>query len=121
MSSFRTFLRLIYLLCMCTKRSDETFRDAKVYHIGLFREKISLQPVECEHMITLHPCHVADRCISDYSKLPSGVTVDVCYLLDPLIATGGTACAALTMLVDWGLPSQCLLTYCCLELSLICV
>ena len=26
------------------------------------------------------------------------------YLLDPLIATGGTASAALQMLVDWGMP-----------------
>ncbi|KAH8113305.1 armadillo/beta-catenin/plakoglobin [Phellopilus nigrolimitatus] len=63
----------------------DLFPTAKVYHIGLFREKISLQPVEY------------------YSKLPSEVTVDVCYLLDPLVATGGTACAALQMLVDWGL------------------
>ena len=32
--------------------------------------------------------------------------MDICYLLDPLIATGGTACAALQMLADWGLPSE---------------
>lgn len=43
----------------------------------------------------------------DYSKLPTTVTVDQCFLLDPLIATGGTACAALQMLIDWGLPSTC--------------
>jgi uracil phosphoribosyltransferase len=24
--------------------------------------------------------------------------------LDPLIATGGTACAALSMITDWGMP-----------------
>ncbi len=36
------------------------FPDANVYHIGLFREKISLQPVECKlpivsisHMLSL--------------------------------------------------------------------
>lgn len=28
------------------------------------------------------------------------------YLLDPLIATGGTAVAALTMIVDWGIPVE---------------
>lgn len=49
--------------------------------------------------------------IADYSKLPSQVTVDVCYLLDPLIATGGTACAALQMLLDWGLPSELLFIF----------
>jgi len=63
----------------------ELFPDAKVYHIGMFREKISLQPVEY------------------YSKLPPQVTVDRCFLLDPLVATGGTACATITMLLDWGL------------------
>ncbi|KIM68686.1 hypothetical protein SCLCIDRAFT_105357 [Scleroderma citrinum Foug A] len=62
------------------------FPSAPVYHIGIFREKVSLQPVEY------------------YSKLPSTRNVDICFLLDPLVATGGTACAALTMLVDWGVP-----------------
>ncbi|KDQ29196.1 hypothetical protein PLEOSDRAFT_1089042 [Pleurotus ostreatus PC15] len=60
--------------------------DARVYHLGLFREKVSLQPVEY------------------YSKLPSHPTVERVFILDPLIATGGTACAAMTMIVDWGIP-----------------
>jgi len=63
----------------------DLFPDGKVYHIGIFREKVSLQPVEY------------------YSKLPNEVTVDKCFLLDPLVATGGTACAAINMLIDWGL------------------
>jgi len=66
----------------------ELFPAAKVYHLGLFREKMSLQPVEY------------------YSKLPSEVTVDTCFLLDPLVATGGTAIAALHMLLDWGIKIQ---------------
>ncbi|KAK1236703.1 hypothetical protein PQX77_000059 [Marasmius sp. AFHP31] len=61
--------------------------DAPVYHIGLFREKVSLQPVEY------------------YSKLPPNPTVEIVYLLDPLIATGGTARAALAMLLDWGIKA----------------
>ncbi|KAG9048448.1 hypothetical protein FS837_012822 [Tulasnella sp. UAMH 9824] len=64
------------------------FPNAQVYHIGLFREKISLQPVEY------------------YSKLPKNPTVDLVYLLDPLIATAGTAIAALNMIVDWGIPTS---------------
>jgi len=60
------------------------FPDAPIYHLGLFREKVTLQPVEY------------------YSKLPPSPTVNQVFLLDPLIATGGTACAALAMLVDWG-------------------
>ncbi|KZT72722.1 PRTase-like protein [Daedalea quercina L-15889] len=62
------------------------FPAAQVFHLGIFREKVTLQPVEY------------------YSKLPSNTTVDIVYLLDPLIATGGTASAALQMLVDWGMP-----------------
>ena len=27
--------------------NDASLREAKVYHLGLFREKVSLQPVEC--------------------------------------------------------------------------
>jgi len=62
------------------------FPDAPIYHLGLFREKVTLQPVEY------------------YSKLPSSPPIDMVFLLDPLIATGGTACAALSMIQDWGMP-----------------
>ena len=43
---------------------------------------------------------------SDYSKLPPVPTVDTVFLLDPLIATGGTACAAMHMILDWGIPGK---------------
>ncbi|KXN86392.1 Uracil phosphoribosyltransferase [Leucoagaricus sp. SymC.cos] len=62
------------------------FPDAPVYHLGLFREKATLQPVEY------------------YSKLPPIPPCDQVFLLDPLIATGGTAIAALTMVIEWGIP-----------------
>ncbi|KAI0053070.1 PRTase-like protein [Auriscalpium vulgare] len=62
------------------------FPEAPVYHLGIYREKISLNPVEY------------------YSKLPAQPPIDLCYLLDPLIATGGTAIAALNMITDWGIP-----------------
>ena len=42
----------------------------------------------------------------DYSKLPSVPPVELVYLLDPLIATGGTACAAMHMILDWGVPGK---------------
>ena len=42
----------------------------------------------------------------DYSKLPASPPIDKCFLLDPLIATGGTAVAALHMISDWGVPSM---------------
>jgi hypothetical protein len=55
---------------------------------------------------TMSPCPLLRRPILDYSKLPPSPPVDIVFLLDPLIATGGTACAALTMIVDWGIPGE---------------
>lgn len=52
-----------------------------IYHLGLFRESKTLQPVEY------------------YNKLPrKDDTVKKAYVLDPLIATGGTAAAAIGIL-----------------------
>ncbi|KAH0840082.1 putative uracil phosphoribosyltransferase [Lanmaoa asiatica] len=79
------------------------FPAAPVYHLGLFREKVSLQPVECAYYAMLSRVN-AEAGSADYSKLPSVPPVDAVFLLDPLVATGGTACAALTMLLDWGIP-----------------
>jgi len=62
------------------------FPNAPVYHLGLYRERVTLQPVEY------------------YSKLPQTPPADLVFVLDPLIATGGTACAALAMIIDWGVP-----------------
>jgi uracil phosphoribosyltransferase len=47
-----------------------------------------------------------NNAIEDYSKLPSQPTVDMVYLLDPLVATGGTAVAAINMLTDWGITGK---------------
>ncbi|OAL55160.1 PRTase-like protein [Pyrenochaeta sp. DS3sAY3a] len=66
----------------------EVPEDAKtiVYHLGLFRDKKSLQPVEY------------------YNKLaPKSPKISHGYILDPLLATGGTAEAAVTIAKDWGL------------------
>ena len=62
--------------------------NTSVLHIGLFREKVSLQPVEY------------------YNKLPAEPTVDQVFILDPLIATGGTAVACVQMIKDWGIPTE---------------
>lgn len=66
----------------------DIFPAAPVYHLGIYREKVSLQPVEY------------------YSKLPASAPVDQIFVLDPLIATGATACAALQMIVDWKIPAH---------------
>ncbi|KAJ3416237.1 hypothetical protein HDV05_002527 [Chytridiales sp. JEL 0842] len=58
---------------------------ARVHHLGLYREKSTLLPVEY------------------YNKLPANCTVDLGIVVDPMIATGGTAVAAINLLKDWGL------------------
>lgn len=61
-------------------------QPASVHHLGLFREKSSLQPVEY------------------YNNLPQSTSSvpRLAILLDPIIATGGTACAAIQTLREWG-------------------
>lgn len=55
--------------------------DVVTYHLGLFREKQSLRPVEY------------------YNKLPrKSPMIKRAYILDPLVATGGTARAAIDIL-----------------------
>ena len=62
----------------------ELMPEAQVWHIGLFRDERTLQP------------------ISYYNKLPSSATVQVCLVLDPLLATGGSATATIDVLKKWG-------------------
>ncbi|MFH2038940.1 MAG: uracil phosphoribosyltransferase [Chloroflexota bacterium] len=58
--------------------------SAEVWHIGLFRDEKTLKPVEY------------------YNKLPIEPTVSVCLILDPMLATGGSASATVDVLKRWG-------------------
>jgi uracil phosphoribosyltransferase len=62
----------------------ELFPTAEVWHLGLFRDERTLRPVEY------------------YNKLPDSATVDLCLILDPMLATGGSATAAIEVLKRWG-------------------
>ena len=62
----------------------ELMPSAEVWHIGLFRDERTLKPVEY------------------YNKLPIEPTVSVCLILDPMLATGGTAVATIEVLKSWG-------------------
>ena len=57
---------------------------AQVWHIGLYRDHRTLMPIEY------------------YNKLPVQPTVDICYVLDPMLATAGSATATVKILKDWG-------------------
>ena len=62
----------------------ELMPTAEVWHLGLFRDERTLRPVEY------------------YNKLPDSATVDLCLILDPMLATGGSASAAIDVLKRWG-------------------
>jgi uracil phosphoribosyltransferase len=62
----------------------EMMPGAEVWHIGLYRDEKTLQPV------------------SYYNKLPTSPTVEVCLVLDPMLATGGSAVATVDILKRWG-------------------
>jgi uracil phosphoribosyltransferase len=62
----------------------ELMPTAEVWHLGLFRDERTLLPVEY------------------YNKLPDSATVDLCLILDPMLATGGSATAAIEILKRWG-------------------
>src|SRR5438552_4536520 len=57
---------------------------AQVWHIGLYRDHRTLLPVEY------------------YNKLPVVPSVDICMVLDPMLATAGSATATVKILKDWG-------------------
>ena len=58
--------------------------NTEVWHIGLFRDERTLEPVQY------------------YNRLPVSPTVDVCLILDPMLATGGSGVAAIDILKSWG-------------------
>ena len=60
------------------------FPAAKVGHIGMYRNEETLEPQEY------------------YCKLPVGIDEKVVMLVDPMLATGGSACDAITLLKKRG-------------------
>ncbi len=62
----------------------ELMPSAEVWHIGVYRDERTLKPVEY------------------YNKLPVAPTVSLCLILDPMLATGGSAIATANILKRWG-------------------
>ena len=57
---------------------------AQVWHLGLYRDHQTLKPV------------------TYYNKLPPQPSITLALVLDPMLATGGSAVAALDILKRWG-------------------
>ncbi len=58
--------------------------SAEVWHLGMYRDEATHRPV------------------SYYNKLPAACPDDVVLVLDPMLATGGSATGAVTVLKEWG-------------------
>jgi uracil phosphoribosyltransferase len=62
----------------------ELFPEARVGHIGLYRDEETLKPVDY------------------YSKFPKNLDKSIVIILDPMLATGGSICAAVSYLKERG-------------------
>jgi uracil phosphoribosyltransferase len=62
----------------------EMLPGAQVWHLGFYRDERTLRPVQY------------------YNKLPIEPTVQLCLILDPMLATGGSAVEAVNVLKEWG-------------------
>ena len=62
----------------------EVIPNAEVWHIGLYRDEKTLKPVQY------------------YNKLPLEPRISICLILDPMLATGGSAVATVDLLKKWG-------------------
>ena len=70
----------------------ELIPDIEVWHLGLYRDEETAQPVRY------------------YDKLPRNNPVSVAMVLDPMLATGGSASVAIETLQEWGVPKVCMLS-----------
>jgi len=59
---------------------------AEVWHLGLFRDEATLRPTEY------------------YNKLPARCRVSLAMVVDPMLATGGSALRACEVVRAWGVP-----------------
>lgn len=72
-------------LGMVTPLSD-LIPHLEVWHLGLYRDESTAKPVHY------------------YDKLPADDPADVAIVLDPMLATGGSASMAIEALKRWGVP-----------------
>ncbi|GKZ76561.1 hypothetical protein AnigIFM56816_006828 [Aspergillus niger] len=71
-----------------------------IYHLGLFRERLTLQPVEYYNNLPFQP----DSSSTNTAAAATAI------LLDPVIATGATAEAAIQLLREWGVQRVVMLS-----------
>ncbi|KAF2706032.1 uracil phosphoribosyltransferas-like protein [Pleomassaria siparia CBS 279.74] len=81
-------------LSMVSALSSLLPTPVSIHHLGMYREKSTLQPVEYYNNLPYHKSTATNPNASSPSELA--------IIVDPIIATGATACAAIDSLKDWG-------------------
>ncbi|KAJ5990433.1 hypothetical protein N7499_010947 [Penicillium canescens] len=81
-----------------------------VYHLGLFREKATLQPVEYYNNLPFHRSELSPASPASLNQGTNSAAASLAVLLDPVIATGATAEAAIQLLRDWGVKKVIMLS-----------
>ena len=71
---------------------EDLIPQLEVWHLGLYRDEATAQPVHY------------------YDKLPSSNPPDIAFVLDPMLATGGSACMAIRALKQWRVPQIVMLS-----------
>lgn len=69
---------------------QELVPQAEVWHLGFYRDETTLQPVE-------------------YYQKFSDPPPPIAFVLDPMLATGGSACEGISMIKKWGVDTISLL------------
>lgn len=64
----------------------EVLADAQIWHLGMYRDERTLQTLEY------------------YNQLPHQINLQACYAVDPMLATGGSAINAISILKRHGVP-----------------
>ncbi|MFN8522988.1 MAG: uracil phosphoribosyltransferase [Chloroflexota bacterium] len=66
----------------------ELMPRAEVWHLGLYRDEATLKPVEYYNRLPT-------------GRIPADHNIELCLVLDPMLATGGSAIAAIDVLKRW--------------------
>lgn len=84
-----------------------------IYHLGLYRDKFTLQPVEYYNNLPFHLSELSPSTPTPMSPDPAKTNTaaaSLAILLDPIIATGATAEAAIHLLKEWGVQKVIMLS-----------
>ena len=72
-------------------------QPVSIHHLGLYREPTTLQPVEYYNNLPFYQPTTEGNAGDENKQVPA-----MAIILDPVIATGGTASAAIQTLFEWG-------------------